>query len=219
MIGFLRKFRKTHLTNYVRVYYSQFGEDVVLRSIFGRTRNGFYVDVGCYHPKKFSNTYALYRRGWRGINIDFEQHKIDLFNLARPDDDNVVAEVGDREDVYFIESKRSHDLEARLTEKSASRSARPVKTTTLTNVIAGTKYRNRPIDLLSIDTEGHDEQVLRSLDFETYRPTCVVIECLCPEIRGILDSSLHQFLESKGYALVSWTVASLIYNRRATPNS
>ena len=57
---------------------------------------GFYVDVGCFHPKKHSNTYLLYIKGWSGINIDMEVDKINSFKLARPSDFNVLSAVSDK---------------------------------------------------------------------------------------------------------------------------
>ena len=46
-------------------FYSQFGEDKILKElILDNFNNGFYVDVGCFHPKKHSNTYLLYKKGW-----------------------------------------------------------------------------------------------------------------------------------------------------------
>jgi hypothetical protein len=46
-----------------RASYAQEGEDLILLSMFKTLRKEFYVDVGAYHPKRFSNTYLLYRRG------------------------------------------------------------------------------------------------------------------------------------------------------------
>ena len=45
--------------------YAQEGEDAVLTCMFDKKINGFYVDIGCHHPHRFSNSYAFYRRGWR----------------------------------------------------------------------------------------------------------------------------------------------------------
>ena len=57
MIKKLKLFNKAFLTNFIKFHYSQFGEDIILREILKKEiTNGFYVDVGCYHPKKFSNT-------------------------------------------------------------------------------------------------------------------------------------------------------------------
>ena len=36
-----------------RTYYSQFGEDAVLRELIGKRHpKSSYLDIGCYHPKK-----------------------------------------------------------------------------------------------------------------------------------------------------------------------
>jgi len=40
---------------------------MILRRIFERQSTGFYVDVGAHHPKRFSNTYFFYKKGWSGI--------------------------------------------------------------------------------------------------------------------------------------------------------
>ena len=39
---------------------------------FKKKMSGFYVDVGCHQPLLNNNTYRLYKRGWRGINIDLD---------------------------------------------------------------------------------------------------------------------------------------------------
>ena len=51
-------------------YYSQEGEDIILNRIFEDEASGLFVDVGAHHPKRFSNTFLLYKKGWHGINID-----------------------------------------------------------------------------------------------------------------------------------------------------
>ena len=53
-------FRQTFLKKLNKNFYSQFGEDKILFEIIPKNvSNGFYVDVGCFHPKKYSNTYML----------------------------------------------------------------------------------------------------------------------------------------------------------------
>ena len=46
---------------------------------------GFYIDIGCYHPLKYSQTHKLYKLGWSGINVDISQDSIDLFNTFSTD--------------------------------------------------------------------------------------------------------------------------------------
>ena len=83
--------------------YSQFSEDIVIKEIFGNFV-GKYVDIGCFHPIKYSNTALLHKNGWTGTNIDLNQKSIDLFNACRPNDLNLVACLSDRieiTDVYM----------------------------------------------------------------------------------------------------------------------
>ena len=72
-----------------RFYYADNGEDVIIQSLFNHKRGGFYIDVGCYHPVRASLTRLLYKKGWRGVNIDISEDSINLFNIARPKDTNL----------------------------------------------------------------------------------------------------------------------------------
>ena len=38
------------------------GEDLVLADLTKNITEGFYVDVGCYHPLHLNNTYLLYKK-------------------------------------------------------------------------------------------------------------------------------------------------------------
>ena len=57
-------------------------EDLNIINYFKDKKNGFYIDVGCFHPLDRNNTYLLYKKNWRGINIDVSKFSIDLFKLA-----------------------------------------------------------------------------------------------------------------------------------------
>ena len=46
------------------------GEDIFIVEYFKKKKNGFYIDVGCYHPIHRNNTYLLHKNGWSGIIID-----------------------------------------------------------------------------------------------------------------------------------------------------
>ena len=83
------------------------GEDLEILKLSSSIKNGFYVDAGCYHPLHLNNTYLLYQKKWRGINIDLSQYSIDLFNFIRADDINIntaVSEV-DGEITYYHQKK------------------------------------------------------------------------------------------------------------------
>ena len=52
----------------------------------GLRPNGFYVDVGAFHPFLFSNTAALHRSGWRGVNVEPNPDMAARLRQARPQD-------------------------------------------------------------------------------------------------------------------------------------
>ncbi|MFA7355121.1 MAG: SAM-dependent methyltransferase, partial [Sulfurimonadaceae bacterium] len=81
--------KNNYFDGYALKSYSQEGEDMILRRLFEQQPNGFYVDVGAHHPKRFSNTYFFYKKGWRGINIDAMPNSMELFNKIRPRDINI----------------------------------------------------------------------------------------------------------------------------------
>lgn len=211
-------FRKIYIIKIFKIFYSQFGEDIVLKGFILRTiKDGFYVDVGCYHPKKYSNTYQLHKRGWRGINIDLDQLKIKAFNWVRPKDHNVAAAVSDKKSTIKVYSFGHYSLDSTLDERTALKNhekiqgVREVETQTLSEIIEGSPFAGRQIDLLSIDTEGHDLNVLRSLDFEKYKPRLVIIETHLMNMDQINESELYQYLKGKGYYLINWVGFTLFF--------
>lgn len=86
------------LTELINIFYpksfSQEGEDVILQDLFLKKKKGTYIDIGAHHPKRFSNTYFYYRRGWRGINIDAQPGSMNLFNIYRKKDINIECGIG-----------------------------------------------------------------------------------------------------------------------------
>jgi hypothetical protein len=85
--------------------YSQYAEDLIIQSCFPKSKkDGKYVDVGCHHPKRGSNTYGLYKKGWTGILIDLEMSKVKANELARTRDKVILAAVSDREEFVEIYS-------------------------------------------------------------------------------------------------------------------
>ena len=82
----------------MRISYSLFGEDLVVRSYFAANFDNSiarFIDVGAFHPFEQSNTMLLSQLGWRGINIDCDPVKIARFEKLRPQDVNICAAVGE----------------------------------------------------------------------------------------------------------------------------
>ena len=67
-----------HLNKGKGNYFGEFGEDILINRFFRKKNDGFYVDIGCYHPIKGSLTYYLYKKGWRGFAVDIDKYKTDF---------------------------------------------------------------------------------------------------------------------------------------------
>ena len=90
-----------------RKSYSQFGEDNFITMFFDNfIKKGTYVDIGCFHPLKYSNTAKLYDLGWKGYNIDINKTSIDLYRIARPKDKNFNVAISEN---YGETKKYYHD--------------------------------------------------------------------------------------------------------------
>jgi len=168
MFNFFYLVRQSFFRKINKNFYSQFGEDKILKEILKTNVNkGFYVDVGCYHPKKHSNTYLLYKKGWKGINIDIEKNKIEVFKMSRPDDINILAAVSDKKRYVKVHKTQDYGVGSKIIYNAKIKSNfKTLETKTLNEIIEKTIYKNRKIDLLNIDTEGEDFNVLKSLNIK-----------------------------------------------------
>lgn len=213
LLAWIKLARKALLTNFIRVRFSQYGEDVVLNELIRKDCNtGIYVDVGCYHPKRFSNTYMLFRRGWRGVNIDLEANKVALFDIARPKDFNVTAAVSDLPVRVQIKKSRDFDLGSSIGQIADHESdGDSVQCRTLDSILDDSPWRGQPIDLLTVDAEKHDLQVLKSLNFGRYQPKIVIVEDHETDVERLLETPTYYFLRDRGYRLKSWTIYSMIF--------
>tara|TARA_B100000161_G_scaffold247036_1_gene202981 strand:+ start:548 stop:1261 length:714 start_codon:yes stop_codon:yes gene_type:complete len=187
-----------------RETYSQDKSDLEIKKFFNNKNDGFFVDVGCFHPTRMNNTYLLYKKGWRGINIDLSQFSIDLFNYLRPEDINITSAVSDKigdTKVYFQKNfSVISTLKKKLAEKrfQGKINEKKITTNTLNNIINNTKFKNTPIDFLSIDAEGMDEIILKSLDFQIYKPKLICVEDSMYN-RKYNETNLYKILKPHGY--------------------
>jgi len=226
--NFILKFNIIHKKFFLKKkYYSFSGVDVIIENIFRHKNNGIYIDVGCQHPVKNNNTYLLFKKGWNGLNIDLDKDNIDLFNVARPNDQNINVAISNKigeTDLYFYHKKspiNTIDKKTSDYQKAPISEIKKIKTDTLTNIIKNSKYKNSKIDLLSIDVEGHEREVLEGFDFSIFRPDVIVIEYLDLSakkievknlnIDNLFKTDLYKFLTSKNYILANYIYSDLIF--------
>jgi FkbM family methyltransferase len=220
MLDLLSEVRSTYFDGDACKSFANDGEDLILRRIFAKQEKGFYVDVGAHHPKRFSNTYSFYKKGWRGINIDAMPGSMKLFNKVRSRDINLERAISDRKETltYYMFNvpalnsfSKEISYERNGLEHYRLTSEQILFTCTLEEVLDAYLPTSQAIDFLTVDVEGLDFRVLRSNNWEKYQPRVIMIEEGQLTCQEALEGEVADYLESKGYQLIAKTLDNLIF--------
>lgn len=191
-------------------FYAISAEDQVIQTLLGKPKTGYYVDVGCYHPVRFSNTFGFYLRGWKGLTIDANCDYIDLHKKTRPKDTSVCCAVSASEEtVVFTQfsessiSTISPEFVKEVGNTVPIVSEKKMKTRTLNSLLLEHQVPDE-FDFLSIDVEGHDLEVLRGVELTKYRPRLIVIEMLRFSLKDVASNGICRHLEKSGYRLIAY---------------
>lgn len=197
-------------------FYSQFGEDAKLKNYLSGEK-GFYLDIGSGDPVKGSNTFNLYKNGWRGILVDPLYNNIFLSKLIRWKDKSIRGFIGDvKSEIVFYELnpyEYSTAIESRALELIESNKATLLKKSLQVSILIselGIKLDDNRPSLLSIDCEGYDYEILQTIDLSEYKFSIVIVEDFFDD-RSV--SKIHNLLINNQYELVERAAPSSIYTR------
>lgn len=203
---------------------SQFGEDKFISSLFEKNFKGKYLDIGCYHPTRHNNTYLMYKKGWRGINIDLNPLSIELFIFFRPKDINIQSGISNTEEekkLYFFSELNTQNtldenhlnfLRKNHNIKDNDITERTIQTKNLNSILE--KYNFDDIDFMNLDIEGQEYKVLQTIDFKK-----VNIKYLCVEMiehnEKSIDSNqkIKKLLFNNNYELIKNFDYNFIYKK------
>ena len=202
--------RKKDAAGNFKKSYSQCGEDLLIQYIF--TLRGIakpsYLDIGANDPFFISNTALFYEKGSRGINIEANPQLAAKFAIARPQDINLNIGISDKEeelDFYIMQddtlstfSKTESDL--MISKGKQLKKIKQIPLITIATVL-DKYFKNKFPDFMSIDVEGMDFQILKSIDFTTSAPKVICVEAAeySPVGAGMRRHEMIDFLVSKGY--------------------
>jgi len=228
IISLLPKFFKRRIIDIKNKYfdgyafksYSLDGEDIIINRLFGKQQTGFYVDVGACHPKRFSNTYYFYKKGWRGINIDAMPDSMKLFNKLRQKDINIEKPISDRRKIlkyYAFNEPALNGFSKELSEQRNGHGGyyikftKDIQTVTLEEILDNHLPHNQEIDFLSIDVEGIDFMVLKSNNFEKYKPKVILIEMLGSTFNDVGSNKISIYLNQFNYSIYTILCNTVIF--------
>ena len=201
--------------------WSQECEDQILRRVFEKKENGFYIDVGAHHPRRFSNTYLFYIQGWNGLNIDAMPGSMSSFNQDRPRDINIEVGIGLSEcqlDYYVFNEPALNGFSKELSDarhdpNSAYQINEIIKVNVfpLSVVLENNLPKGQDIDFMSVDVEGLDFEVLKSNDWTKYRPKILLVEILNSSLHDIEESSIGRLMNDVGYVIYAKCVHTVFF--------
>lgn len=162
----------------------------------------FVVDVGANDGFFNSNSYPFIARGWKALLIEPDPNilqKAQRLHRSRSQVEfiNAACSVNAGQmnlTIYEDDEGGGHSQLATITDQNRPNRSIPVHVARLETLL---KQQNAPekYGLLSIDTEGHDLQVLQGANLEIYRPQVIITE------NTLADEAKFALLRQHGYQL------------------
>lgn len=207
--------------------FAQCGEDLIVGFIFGHLNlpQPSYIDIGAFHPTEGNNTYLFYRRDCRGVLVEPNVDMIPILKKDRPEDTVLNIGIGVTNDTsadYFRLSEASWNTfdkaEVEQAAKATNGRVRLLETVKMplvnVNDVLAQHFAGKTPDFFSIDVEGLDLAILKSLDWNKHRPKVICTETI---VVGTTSerSDTAAFLTDKGYVVRGMTFPNTIFVDKA----
>ena len=209
--------------SFPRISFAQQGEDLIMDQIVDELaiRRPTYLDIGAHEPILNNNTFLFYMLGSRGVLVEPNPVMVAKLREQRPGDTVLAVGVGVTNDAaadYFVTrgdgqlntfSKQEAD-ELRRTH-GADVIERVIRIPLVNvNQVLAEHFPPGGADVLSVDTEGLDLDILRSLDFSRFRPKIICAETLGGGTKLVSDEMI-KFLVAKNYTVRGGTFVNTIF--------
>lgn len=191
-------------------FYSQFKQDEFLYNIlFKDFKTGFFIDIGAYDGIIDSNTLFFEELGWDGICIEPNPSKFEKLTNSRKCK-CIKCAISDKEGQFeFFQIKEGgpdtlSGLSEEFTENAIKRincynfeesqlfDYITVECKTFESILSN----NFNIDYLSLDTEGNELKILKTIDFNKYNIKSITVE------NNEYNTVIYDFLIQKDYTLI-----------------
>ena len=207
---------------------SQAGEDQIIRYLFAsrmQIKDPTYLDIGTNHPFKCNNTFYFYSRGSHGVCIEPDPSFYRMIKKHRSRDTVLRAGIGlgnKKEDELYVFSEPYSGWntfikdEAEMRVKETGIPYNQVLTVPMLNINEVIeKYFDKWPNLISIDAEGLDLNILKTLDFSKYKPEVICVESITFSTTNQEKNidEIEPFMHSKGYFAYANSHINTIYCR------
>lgn len=189
-------------------YYSQDGQDKFLyEEIFKDKKNGFFVEIGANDGVTLSNTKFFEDMGWEGVCVEplpksFEKLKL---NRKCACHNKVISNLDG--EVEFLKIDGYSEMLSGILNKYDTRHLERVNRELKTYggnkeiiKIESVKFSNliteKNIDYISIDVEGSEMDIIKSIDFNKHNIYCISVE------NNYGEKNIEDYLNGFGYKLI-----------------
>ncbi|HJZ23454.1 MAG TPA: FkbM family methyltransferase [Candidatus Babeliales bacterium] len=207
-------------------YYSQCGQDKYINEIlFHNKKKGTFIDIGAHDGVSYSNTYYFEKvLGWSGICVEphpdrFAELKknrtavciqacisnfsgtADFLKISGPPE-----MLSGLVDAY--ESSHQQRINYELQKNGGTSEIIQVSIRILDDVLK--EHGLHHIDLLCIDTEGSEENIIKSIDFSAYDIDVIIVE------NNYNSLNIRNYLTEQGYRYIVTLDSDEIYKKKLT---
>lgn len=195
-------------------YCSQYKQDFFVDKLFKKKKKGFFLDIGAHDGMSYSNSFFFEKkRNWKGICIEpnptvferLQQNRKSInYNVCITDVEGIVkyrkiegyAEMLSGI-VEFMDDAHLQRINDECKSYGGSYVDIDVKCMNINSILEENNISK--IDFLSIDTEGAEYKIIKSIDFDKYIIECLVVENnnLSNEIRDLLSNRGYKFIHYK----------------------
>ena len=200
--------------------YTKYQEDVIVEKILKenfhiRTEEVQYIDIGANHFMRGNNTYLFSKAGANGILIEADPILCNKLIKKRKRDTVINAAIGTDDckeiDFYVLSLPTRSSMDKSHIEQSLKQGLKINKVIKVPCINLNTlldKYKFEP-DYLSIDIEGMDYKVLRSINYGQHNIKVIIAERT--DEKNDNGETMDDFMTRVGYKVQGKYGSNVIY--------
>ncbi len=189
-------------------YYSQTRQDFIVDQLLGNKKNGFFLDLGANDGISFSNTYFFEKhRNWQGICVEpikdvyyklRKNRKCKVLNYAigeKTENLTFTRVLGSSQMLSGIKKFRHPDHQKRTLSEIEFNGGEVIE-----EIVQCISFKEmmsmfnvKVADYLSIDIEGGEFEVLKTIDLREFSIKIITVE------NNYDDKRINDYMVSKGF--------------------
>lgn len=215
---------------FTKTSYSQCGEDIIVRFILENSIKNIksfnYCDIGANSPWKLSNTATFYKKNrgsYTGVLVEPDPILANILKRKRSKDIVVNKGIKSGEEsastleFYQISSNTLNTFsykEAQYYETLGYKIKNKLNIEVINiNQLLEQYFDSKEIHLLSVDVEGLDYEILKTMDFKKFKPICICVETInfVPNGMATKDNKILELMIENGYFEYAFTGINSIF--------